>query len=308
MKTDFFGLAKEAFDFTIKYKVLWIFGFVLAFLQTGSNFYSNVPDSSELGSFNEFERQFSSQSGLASMSDTSIYLILGGVLVCALVLSLIAWYLSRVSTIAINRAVKHDAEGNSHLITFKSLWSDSQNYIWKIILFDLIIILGAIVISLIIVLPIVLLAAVTGPFVIFLLCCVFVICAPLLIVIGVLVQTSIVLITNYNYGISDALQESWRLFKKEWANYILAVLVGILISIPYFIIAFFLAIVMAVGIIAIAVFLFSSMTSTPVLAIVLVLLVGLLAGVIYSGVSAPFMVFIQTYWTKFFSKIKEQNS
>jgi hypothetical protein len=293
MKTDFGQIIQSSFDFALKYKVLWIFAFIMLWLSTFLSFFQ-MPGSARHGS--------GFLDGIAAPSDSAFVAIGIGLLVLLFGYMVVSIYLTCISSIALMRSVKHDADANIEAITFKALWNESHQYIWRIIGLNLLWVLMIIIIGIIIIIPVALIAVTpVAPLAVLAFCCAAIVAIPVVLVAGAMIQTSQVLIVNYNYGVFDSIAESWVMLKSNLGPYILAGLImlgfGILIGIIGAIVSFLFQ---AGSLI------FASIASDSVISIIVALLYALVVGAIYSALLAPFSVFSFAYWTKFVTGIKDQ--
>lgn len=298
MQIDFFELIKKSYRFTMKYKVLWIFGFILALTSLGgsssnnssrsSNRTTNLPEGADKY-LNQFQDSFSS----FSHQPYFMALVVVGI-VLLILLSVLFWYLSRVSSISIYRAVTHDDDGKSELIGFKKLWNESQSVVWRVMLYDLIWFLVIFLGLMVFLIPIILLTIFAGPLAIILFCCGFILLIPCLIILVVLNQISMYLVMNKDYRLQDSISKAWTLMKKETGNIILYFLSSILVALPY-IFALFLGIIVLAIILGIPFVLIVTAVNSAVIIAIVAVVFALLFLVTLAAIGAPFQVFTHAY-------------
>jgi len=306
MKIDFTDLIKKSFDFTLKYKMLWVFGFIIAFFQSFSNLSLNTDrggTSSGIsrGDFGPYQPIVERFNELAS---SPIFIV--AIIVIGIVILLLGWYLTRVSTISISRSVKHDLNGEFDLIKFGKLWNESHTVILKVILFDFLWFLFGFVLTIALILPFILLVFVIGPFAIILLCCGFLFFVPALIILSIINRISIVLLVNYNYSILDSVWESWRLLKNDLGSIVIYFFVTILLAIPFVLIGLFFVFVLAL-VTLLPVFLIAANISNPTIGIITILFTAILFGSLFAAVTSPFITFFQVLETKFVHALEDKN-
>lgn len=225
--------------------------------------------------------------------------------VVSLLLFAIGWYLSSVSTIStisIYRAVKYDRQGRSDmLLGFQKLFVDANNlsvllgfFIFDISLFFIILILVLVPILGIAIL--ITLTAGLGDIMIHLICCFALFLIHVFVFASWFIQTTKVLMANYEMDLMDALNEAYDIVKREWINYLLLSLANIVIYLGF---VPFLVIVVIIGLALFlpAIFLFSESIS--------VLSVGLfiLAIFVMAILSATVISVLYAYFAVSFSKL-----
>jgi hypothetical protein len=259
-KIDYFQVVKDSFNFIWNYKILWLFGLIMALFQgnrssSGSfNFSSNYSDVGNSSNWNEVMDQFANgdwseitdqTSGVGTsqltdqleriadlpMFDYSWILILLFSII-GLVLALVFWYLSNVARAALIKAVVFNQNGQTESITFKSLWNSAHKHILDIFVFQIIMFLLTIPIAIIFVV-IVLLPSIICPF----LCCLSIPFSILwfvaLVLFNIIALRFIVL--EDKSGI-DAIQASWQFMVNKLRTVTLAGLVGLLVGSGFWIV------------------------------------------------------------------------
>ena len=296
MKTNFGKLITDSFNFTWKYKVLWIFGFLMMLLTGASNFSNGFPDESS-------SRGSRMQNPDFTFINESNYLIFGLLILgVVLVMALVSWYLSAVSRGAILRSVRLDDDGQSSDIKFKKLFSIGNQYVMKVILFDLLWVGVILLFSIILVIPLVMLGFLIGPFVILLVCCGLLFLLPILFLIGVIRTNAEVLLIYYDKGIWESNVEGWTLIQNNFLHFFLAFLINIGLAIPMSVISFILYFITVIPSVLLILFLIT-LNNAVILVLVTVLLI-IVVSLITAAIYAPFIVFYQVYWTKVVTSIK----
>lgn len=308
MKIDFIELIKESFRFTWKYKILWVFGFIIALFSGGSNFNSS-DFGSDRGSTGRnpdmsFVNDRISQDLSNFVNSPAFPIVIIVLILVLLALAFLGWYLTQNSTISLINAVKHDNNGEKEKIAFGSLWKEANSYFfWRIALFTLLWGLAVFSIILILFLPVVVIAIATMGLGFVLICCSVLLLIPILILATMVEATAYNLVVYYNYGIRDSLSEAWRLVKKEWQNYLLAFLFGLLPNIAFGIVIFIAAMILIIPSVLLFIAFMSAVESVAILVTVAVI-GAILIAIILAAIAAPTYVFNITYWTKFINKIK----
>lgn len=300
MKVDYLQLIKDSWNFTWKYKALWLFGFFLAIASGGGGGAFNIPDFSS-DSYTGKSRDFSNFDSI--INEPYFWGLMVLALLIIIGLSLLFWYLSTISETSITKAVVYDEEAQAEKIKIKPLWKEANGYVLKLFLLDIIIFLTALIFILPLVVILIILFSSPAAIFFVLLCCIGV---PVLIVIstliGWLLLTTRKLIILYNLGVRESLKQSLELVKSNLLEYfvfsITTFLLGILYMIPIVIVGFILV---TLFLILAAIIAIMDSTLLVLIFLITVILVGL--GII-GLMSAPYMVLIQSYSTKFILRIK----
>lgn len=299
MQIDYIELLKDSAKFSWKYKVLWVFGFILALL-SGSSSGSNYNSSST-----DFSEQSASTDAIDRIGDSIIefvqspyfWISLVVVIIAFLLFTVVSWYLRRVSKIALINSVKYDQAGRSNEIRLSALWKGSHPYLLRFLKYDLVwFVLGLplTIIIAVMVIPV----FVIGP-VGFISWCLML---PLLIILAVLSnaikQTGERLLILESLQIIESIKQSWALFKDNFSKYVLAWLVLLLPGCGFSIITGILSIFTFVPLVLLStVLIFNPGTAWIGMGI------GgcgcVILSLLLAAVQSPFTVFKQTYWTKF---------
>jgi hypothetical protein len=315
MKRDYYKLIKDSFNYTMKYKILWFFGFLAALFGGGGSF--NIPggsgsDSSSNETYNnprfeEFGRRFQE---FISSPDFIIFIIITVLFV--LLLSVLLWYLNRISQTALILAVRHDSQGDEGSIRLGRLWNEANSHIVNIIKYDLVWLLLALAAVLILlpifVLPVVVMGPAGGVAVLLLGICLLV---PVLLLLSVIV--SIIQLGAFRVLILDrapviySIKQGWNLFRNNIKDYILTWLTSLLPACAFFFVSTIIAIIVILPLF-LPVYMLSSGTPdqfVPALIILAIMACG--AWIFLSLIRAPYVVFYNTYWTKFIIDLHNQD-
>lgn len=233
-KIGIIELIKESFKFLWKYKFLIIFGFIIALFASGSRVGRNTSD------YSDSSNSTALSSFISSISVEQWILII----VVSLLFIAIGWYLSSVSAISIFRAVKYDKQGRRDMLVFKKLFVDANNLsvLLKFFLFDISIFFIVLILVLVPILGLAILITLTagpGAIIIPFICCFALFIIPVFVFAFWVVDTTKVLMANYEMDLMDALNEAYDIVKREWINYLLLSLANIVIYlgfVPLFII------------------------------------------------------------------------
>ena len=310
MKIDYFRLLRESIEFTWKYKVLWVFGFILTFFSGGSSDTSSSRSDIKYVGDGPAEVPIFDKIG-TWINDIleSPYLAIVILIVIALILILvvISWYLTRVSKLALIDAVYCDKLGREDKIKLTTLWKGAHPFLGRFFAYDLVwlvlIIITLIAFVLTIVILQVLFGAVGGS------CCgaflVFVFI--LFLIVGIAIrETGIRIMALENSGVRDSLKRGWKIVNGNFSKYFFA---GLTMLVPGC-----LFIIVIVGISVLGVF--------PLLLSVSELikeeetfLFGIGVGgvgccmlaLILAAIVSPYKVFVETYWTKFMMLLLDSN-
>lgn len=319
--SDYFELLREAFDFTIKYKILWFLGFVAALFPGGGigNIINLIEEFSP-----EFQHApvprttvypdpgmsvpYSPSPAMNSMSDfieSPVFVdAIVFILLFVIVVTILFWYLSSICKVSLVKAVIYDAAGKSSKISIKKLWLESHDFLMRILWYGLILIgLSSPLFIGLIVIPMV-----TGIFGVVCLCCAWI---PLTlvwaVVFGAMNTFGSRLIVIEDMGALEALSTSWKMFVKHFRKYILAFLVmmlpGIVAGVVFAIIGAVSSVLLLPCVAVMRLLIEQSLTSVAVL-------VGLLwtfgISVVIAALQSPWLVFVESYWTKFFLQVRSE--
>lgn len=320
---DYFELLREAFDFTIKHKILWFFGFVAVLfpgsgsgsipkmmekfsptpqrdLSTGTTWY---PSSEMSSPYSQNPAINSMRNFIESPAFLSVAVL---VVLFIIIVMILSWYLTNVCKVSLVKSVIYDAAGKSSKINIKELWRESHEFLLRILGYNLIMIgLSSPLFFVMIVVSIF-----TGVFGMICSCCVWI---PLMlvwaVVFGAMSMFGSRLIVVEDMGAVEALSASWTMFKENFRKYILALLVlmlpGIVVGVVFAIVGAASSLLLLPCIRLMQLLIDQSMT-------VVAVFVGLLwtfgISVVIAALQSPWFVFAESYWTKFFLKISSDRS
>jgi len=306
MKIDYFKILQDSAKFTWKYKILWIFGFLLAMFNgsggsSSSNSYSDIGDSTQVPDSvkqigDKIEEFFSSPY-------IWLYVIAGVFILLAIIV--VSWYLSRISKTAIIKAVELDKGRKEKEIKFKSLFKTSNKYILKLLTLDFY--------GFLIGVPVLLLIVLSFLAVGFFKWFGMVIVCPSIIVIflgfvaaGAIWNVAERLIILEDMGAKGSLVMAWNVLKRYYKQYMLAWLTSIIPGCLFSMVSGFLAVI---TLIPVAVIFIASLVSTSFTVIGLILsgCSCCAVSIFLKALEAPFQVFKVTYWTKFLMKLKDMS-
>lgn len=233
---DIGAILSRAWEILKRHKVLWIFGILAGCgsANTGSSgsgiqYEGNAPPGLE---------QFFNQ-----VPDWQVALIVGIIILVALVLIVLAIFLSTVGRIGIIRGVQQ-AEAGRDRLEFGELFNGSLPYFWRVFGLNLVVILLWIVVGLAIaVLAVPLAITVVGLFCLIPLICLLV---PLGWFVGVIVEQATVAIVVDELGIMEGLQRGWDTVRNNLGEMIVMALIlylgvgligGFIIGLPLVLVA-----------------------------------------------------------------------
>jgi hypothetical protein len=292
---DFQKLITDSAKFAWKYKILWIFGFIVAFFSGsgGSNFRSNSGSnySYSPGSMNNpLKEYFSAYSSPALLMFVIIF--------CFIVLALIviSLYLSNVAEASLIIATQKEKAGKESEIKFGMLWKESHKYIWNLIGVDFFLFLIGMV-SIVII-------AFSAIFPL-LLCLTVPVLVLVVIVVAIAAGLAKMDIVINGTGSIQAMQKGFELFFKKIGDLILAFLVslipGCIFGLVFIAIAFFMFIpFFAIGI---GMGLASESGRLTLAEIGFLLVAGSIINLVISVIAAPYKVFHTAYWVKVYNTI-----
>lgn len=296
-KVNYLQLLKDSIRFTWKYKILWIFGFILALFSGSGGGGSSGNSSSDISSekLDSFQNQVTD-----FVHSSSFWIIVAIAVIFLLVLTVLIWYLTSVAKISLINAVRHDNEGQGSKIKFGLLWSSSHKYLFKVLFFDLVWLFISIPILIITVVSIIGSIWGLGPGGLLVICCLL---APVLIVwgifVGALKAIGIRLLVLRKFGIIEAIKQSWKTLKLNIGKFIVAFLVSLL---PLFILGIIVFILALLTIVPAAVLFIASLAFVPaglIMFILVFIVIVFLFVILAACIEAPFKVLGETYWTKF---------
>ena len=308
---DYLELIKDSAKFTWKYKILWVFGFILALFGggSGSNSYSSFGESSSESDFGN-----KSDDSLDKMKDIvsspAIWIIVGILVLLVILLTVLSWYLKNVARVALFDALLLDLKGKK-IPGIGKLWSGTHSRLFRIFKYDLFWFL--------VTFPLILLFAVFLIITIItnlwpLLCAGLCLFIPILIVGGILVSIlnsiGFRILLLKEEGIFTTVKLSWQFLKTLFLKTVAGLL---FLNIPLMIVGFVLAIasmilIVPVFLIMIVGFITTASVSvfiTVSLVIVFILLIFVVAALI-ALVSSPLKVYSETYMTKFVKMCLEE--
>lgn len=293
---DYFGKLTEAFNFTWRYKKLWVLGFLIALFGGGGGNWGSTNYSGFSDNFSREDRINFSEGVNNNISGAEVLLILG-VSFVVLIILIIGWYLMSRAKAGLVLSVKDDANGDEP--TLGRAWGQGGKYVWRYILMDVLVI----AINILIVVPLLLLSAafsLLGSFfavVSFLLLCLLVPIGLLYLAFWAMIYTSAQrVIVLEDLGAWAALKRGFYLARTKLGDFILGFLVFVLptcawqlVSCVILIIPMLLMFVVFVAAIATESVVVIAAVGVP-LFIIFILITAL--------VNAPFSTFGYTYWTK----------
>lgn len=304
MKIDYIQLLKDSWKFTIKYKILWVFGFILALFSGGggsSGGFSSDSDSIGASTDQSLDGINSSFENITSSPAFWIIVLIAVVLI--IVLIVLSWYLTSVSKVSLMRAYMLDLKGLGDEIKFGKLWKGSHTYLLKLLVFDLLWFLISLPVLVLFILFIV--AFIIPPLGAVLTCCIGV---PMIIVFAIIASavkiTGLRLIVLEEKSAMESIKESWTIFKTNFSKYVLAWLTQLLPGCLFGLITVFLVFLVIFPLIVIVGLALSNPDIT-VLGMILAVcgICGL--GILLAVIESPLKVLIETYWTKFILELRK---
>lgn len=239
---------ENAWKIIWKHKVLWIFGLLASCSRssggggggggivpgTDSGFNSDMP----FGDLFPWAEGFSAQIEQVII-DSTIWIYIAAIIAIILIISLIFFILGTIGRIGLVYGAWKADDGAEHL-SFGELWRESLPFFWRVLLLILLVGIFSAVIVLIILIPIIFLAIFTLG--IGLICLLPLICLliPLLWLISLLLEQSIIAVIGEGLGTLDGLKRGWEVITSNLGPYALMALIlfigggiiGILISLP----------------------------------------------------------------------------
>ncbi|MFC1780241.1 hypothetical protein ACFLY9_00930 [Patescibacteria group bacterium] len=305
MKIDYFKLLKDAAEFSWKYKILWIFGFILTLLSGNTNTNSSNYDFSENNVEENYGVTYEELQDKMSdfISSPAFWIIVLAGIFIILIISVVAWYLRTVSKIALMNAVKYGDSGKSEKIRFGLLWKSSHPFLVKMLLFEILILLISFPVAMVLFVPLVLM--VMSLFTQYFFLCILAIPFAILLFAFVVAFSAIKataerMIVLDNKGVIESIKSGWLVFKKNFMQYVFAWLTMLL---PGCVFGFVLGLFSVVGVLGVlgsmVPFAFVSSTSNDLMMSVIGVCGVCLISVIVVIIQSPYTVFRETYWTKF---------
>ncbi len=307
MKIDYFKLLRESALFAWKYKILWIYGFFLALLGGGLNYNSNANfrgTRTEKFPVNFNTDMHRSLTWLEEITKSSIFwIIILFLIIIGLLLIVIIWYVTRVSKISLMKAVIFDESGEKEEIRFLNLWKKSHKFLVKFLVYDILwlFIQLPFIIFLVILIGfgfvtfqfgIVAILCITVPFI---LC--FFILARILKGIGER------LLVVRGSKVIECIKSSFNLFFENISKFTVAWLCALIPGCVVSLIFFFILMISVFPIILVTTTLLLLTPATQIIGIALLIFGIFITMLISSLLQSPFVVFKETYWTKFISQI-----
>jgi len=296
-KIDYFKLLKDSAEFTWKYKVLWLFGFIITlFSGSGGGSTSNYNFSNDDIS----ESDFSNVSGRVQnlINTPYFWIILIAVIILSLVFVAVSWYLRRVSDIALLNSVRYDKGEQYPKITIKNLWKGSHPYLMKFLKFDLLYLLIIFPILIFLIILIVVPIIVYPSIGIFLICCSLPIFMLVTLIFNILKQTIERILFFSRLKIIDSIKEGFLVLKNNLGKYALAYLTQLLPGCIFSIVKGFLSIIAVLPFIAI---ILAAVINPDIwwFSIGSICCGTIVFWIVIAGIQAPYTVFVRTFWTRF---------
>ncbi len=302
MKRDYLSLLRESFNFTLKYKILWIFGIFLSTASGGGNSFNFPGASSPSGSGSKggspIPPSTYDQVDKFVQSPT-FWIAVAGIVLFVVLISILFWYLNKVAQTAVVRSVVYDQEGESEKIKFKPLWGEARPLLGTFIKYDLLWLIIILPLVLLLIFPVLFAALSNMLYLLFPILCIGVpILIIALVIVGQVNSTGTRLIILKGYKPTEAIVYAWNIFKREWVQYLLAGLVflipGFIFGVALLAVTFVLLLVFAIPALVGGLLLNSIGVGLAIGVVMLILFVLLLA-----AIKAPYAVLSETYWTKF---------
>ena len=245
MAFNFGEVLTRAWQITKKYKVLWIFGILAGCSRGGggggggNTGYSTGPSDfdvpPEIRRFTLFMEDF------VAWAEDNLWIFIALILVVILLLVVISTLLGTVGRIGLIRG-SYAAEQGLELLAFGELFSTSMPYFWRV--FGLSFLIG--LAFFILVVPFVLMGIFTAG--VGFLCILPLVCllVPVGMVVGIIIEQANRAIVLEDLGMFEGLKRSWEIVRSNVGPIIIMALIlfgitlviGIIISLPIFIIVF----------------------------------------------------------------------
>jgi len=309
-RIDYFKLLRESLEFAWKYKILWVFGFLIALFSGGgsggSSGNANFSGSSNTSSKTYYKGE-SYFADIIEKLDNFIHspyfwITLIAVIILILIMIVASWYFTRVSKIALINSVKCDLLGQEKNIKLSYLWKSSHKYLLKMLYFDLamiVFLLPLILLNIITVLSFILFPCLGIAF--------FCLSMPVffisILLISVIKNIGEKIIILENKSLIDSIKSAFLILKDNLKEFLLAWLTMLLpgcgFSIITGIISIFLILPLGMGLLLLFIspnLLLIGLGLSACFCILLVLIIA--------AIKAPFNVFSYAYWTKLLILIK----
>jgi hypothetical protein len=300
VKIDFVQVIKDSAKFTWKYKILWVFGFLLTFFSSGVGS-ADLSDLVSDQNYNFQNSRFISEgiSFYESIANSGNLEAGGIALIIGLIVFLSVWlivgiYFSGVSYISIVKSVDYDKKNHAELITFGNLFKNANKIFFSKYLYFYLIGIASYILLFLLFIPLTF-AMVAFPPLFLLLCCAI----PFLFILGYIFYLWFVGAQNiylmHGYGIRESLSLSWQMVKTEPLTYFLYTLLNIIIVIVYGILLLIVSIPFGLLVFAL---LGLILNMSFIVGILVLLLYGFISLGITSAVFAPAYTFFVAYFAK----------
>lgn len=302
---DYVGKLTEAFNFTWRYKSLWVLGFLIALFSggMGNNFNGNFNSGFNNSSTNNDEYSAEAEKIADSISDPLV--LVGAVILIMifLVIALVGWYLASRAKAGLVWSVKEDAAGAKP--TLGKAWSHGGGYVFRYIVMDLI----SVLITFVVMAPVIFLfiiASLLGPVgVIF--CLLGCILVP--IVVAYFVAWSMIytaaqrLIVLENLTGYESLKQGFSLVRKRFVDFFVGYLVFLIPGCAW---GFISCVVMLIPMVVFLAVLFIAIATGNALAMLVILIPTVISFVLFTAlINSPFTTFGYTYWTKLVMEMRK---
>lgn len=303
MNIDFIELIKKSFQLTWKYKILWLFGLIIAFTSggggggnnrdTSNSNYSNYGGTLSESEITKYQDQVAS-----FMSNPGFWVAVVAISLIVLVLAILFWYLRVNSEYALYRAYMYDKIAQPEKIGFMKLWGEGGKRTLFVMLMEFLYAIALVVISIPMIVLVIILAIVP-----FTLCCTIPVYFLIVYAAGVSLAIAKNLYINYNFGFFESIKESLRIMRKNIVNIIVLLLTFILFVIIIFVPVMIIGITLAIPLLLAIGIIFTM--NNIVLQVLLVILIVLVISILYGIVTAPVYTFTYMYNIGFADKAKE---
>lgn len=293
---DFIAKLREAWEFTWKYKSLWVLGFIMALFGGGAgNNYNSF--NSRIDSSSNSDYTDSLDKLTAGLTDNALAVILIlGLTVLVLIIALIGWYLVNRARASLIVAIKTDAKGDKP--SLKSAWQEGGKYVWRLLGMDVL----SFLMVLVVILPIILLFVIGSLAEALLIGCLILGC----ILLPVFIIAAIVWAMTYtaaqrllvleNIGAWESIKRGFGLAKKRYMDFFLGFLVFILPSCGWQILS---CLILFIPMLGGALIVIAAILSGNIWLVIAVVTPIIILFVLFTAmINAPFTTFGYTYWTK----------
>lgn len=298
MPIDYGNLITRSWNIVWRYRVLWLFGFIVAFLSSGSNIQTNSLNTSN-STFNL--EQFFAQYAVPLIAGTLLIIIIG-----------IALSFVRVLAEAALIAAADQIERGTTALTIGGVWRMGRPYMLRMWLLQFMIGLVIFVLVLLMLLPFLIaiaaavrannpdaiFAATSGSFVIF--CLALPVVALLSVALWLVQQHAMRALVLRDERVFQSLRSGWRTLRQHFGPSLLVLLIQIGLSIAIAV-ALFLIIIPLVGVL-----LFASTASLSFGASIALLVTSTLLAEFFGGAVATIpIVFLSALWTLLWRQLHE---